>query len=177
MLFTPTPLHGAYIIELERRGDERGFFARAYCAKEFADKGLTAVWLQANVGFSQHAGTLRGLHYQVAPYEEAKLVRCTKGAIFDVMVDLRPDSDSYKQWFGTELTDTNDKMVYVPEGCAHGYLALTDHAEVFYPVSQFYAPEYEQGVRWNDPAFGIQWPETARRLISPKDQSWPDYLP
>jgi len=175
MIFKETRLKGAFIIELEQLKDERGFFARAWCQKEFEAHGLTPRLVQCNISFNKRRGTLRGMHYQAAPYEEAKLVRCTRGAVYDVIIDLRPDSPTYKQWIGVELTADNRRMLYVPEGFAHGYQTLTDNAEVFYQVSQFYSPESERGVRWNDPAFGIEWPEADVRIISAKDQSWPDY--
>lgn len=175
MIFTETKLRGAYIIEIERLGDERGFFARAWCQKEFEARGLKANWVQANLAFSEKRGTLRGLHYQIAPYEEAKLMRCIRGAIYDVIVDLRPESRTYKQWFSVELTADNHKMLYVPEGFAHGYQTLVDNSETYYPVSQFYSPGFERGVRWDDPAFGIEWPYVEDMIISDKDRSWSDF--
>lgn len=177
MIFKETKLQGAFVIAIEKRQDERGFFARAWCKKEFEAHGLNVHLVQANLAFSQKKGTLRGMHYQVSPYEEAKLVRCIKGAIFDVAIDLRPDSATYKSWVGVELTDDNHKMLYIPENFAHGYQTLTDNAEVFYQVSQFYSPESERGVRWDDPAFGIKWPETDDVVVSEKDKNWPGYLP
>jgi dTDP-4-dehydrorhamnose 3,5-epimerase len=140
MKFTPTRVAGAWLVELEPRSDDRGFFARAWCRDEFASHGLTPALAQCNLAVSYKAATLRGLHYQVAPHEEAKLVRCTTGAIFDVLVDLRRDSPTFKRWFGAELTASNRHMLYVPEGCAHGYLTLADESEVFYQVSSSYAP-------------------------------------
>ncbi|MDY7076058.1 MAG: dTDP-4-dehydrorhamnose 3,5-epimerase [Chloroflexota bacterium] len=175
MIFTETKLKGAFIIEIEMRGDERGFFARSWCQKEFEAHGVNLNWVQANIAFSKNRGTLRGLHYQIAPYEEAKLMRCTRGAIYDVIVDLRPESPTHKQWIGVELSADNHRMLYVPEGFAHGYQTLMDNTETFYPVSQFYAPEYERGVRWDDPAFDIKWPETDERIVSDKDKSWSNY--
>jgi dTDP-4-dehydrorhamnose 3,5-epimerase len=177
MVFTETKLQGAFIIEIERLEDERGFFARAWCEKELAAHGLNVHWVQANIAFSKQKGTLRGLHYQIAPYEEAKLMRCIRGAMYDVIVDLRPEFPTYLQWLGVELTADNHKALYVPEGCAHGYQTLVNDTETFYPVSQFYSPGFERGVRWDDPAFGIEWPETDECIISAKDKSWPDYLP
>jgi len=174
MIFTETKLPGAFIIELEKRGDDRGFFARAWCKQEFEDHGLHSNWVQANLASTKKYGTLRGLHYQVAPYQETKLMRCIRGAIYDVIVDLRPESATYKQWLGVELTADNRKMLYIPEGFAHGYQALVDDAETFYFASQFYTPGSEQGVRYNDPAFGIEWPLEIR-VISDKDKSWSDY--
>jgi dTDP-4-dehydrorhamnose 3,5-epimerase len=175
MIFTETQLKGAVIIELERREDERGFFARAWCQKEFEANGLVSRLVQANVSFNKKKDTLRGMHYQVAPFEEVKLVRCSRGAIYDVIIDLRPHSPTYKQWLPVELTAENRKMLYVPAGFAHGFQTLEDGTEIFYQVSQFYSPRHERGVRWNDPAFGICWPETGTRVISAKDRNWPDY--
>jgi len=177
MIFRETKLAGAFIIELEKLEDERGFFARAWCQREFEAQGLVSRFVQCNVSYNKKKGTLRGMHYQVAPYEEVKLVRCTRGAIYDVIIDLRPDSPTYTQWLGVELTADNYRMLYVPEGCAHGYQTLTDNAEVFYQVSQFYAPQCERGVRWNDPAFNIQWPIDHPIILSEKDQRWPDFKP
>lgn len=174
MIFAETKLPGAFIIEVERLEDERGFFARAWCKKEFEAHSLNSDWAQANLAFSRRRGTLRGLHYQVAPYEEAKLVRCIRGAIYDVIVDLRPESPTYRQWLGVELTADNHKMLYVPEGFAHGYQTLADNTETFYQVSQFYSPESERGLRYDDPAFGIEWPIDVQ-VISDKDKSWSDY--
>jgi dTDP-4-dehydrorhamnose 3,5-epimerase len=175
MIFTETELKGAFIIEIERRGDERGFFARAWCQKEFEAHGLSPNWVQANLAFSKKRGTLRGLHYQIAPYEEAKLMRCIRGAIYDVIVDLRQESPTYKRWLGVELSADNRKMLYVPEGFAHGYQTLVDNSETYYPVSQFYSPGFERGARWDDPAFGVEWPITENLIISDKDKSWPDF--
>jgi dTDP-4-dehydrorhamnose 3,5-epimerase len=177
MRFTETPLSGAFIVEPEPRGDDRGFFTRLWCQHEFAERGLKATFVQCNGSFSPYIGTLRGLHYQAPPYEEVKLVRCVRGAVFDVIVDLRRDSTTYLQWFGLELSAENRRMVYVPEGCAHGYLTIQENSEVVYPVSQFYQPEAERGVRWDDKMFGIDWPDTGVRVISNKDRAWPDYTP
>jgi dTDP-4-dehydrorhamnose 3,5-epimerase len=177
MLFTELPLSGAYAIDLQRLEDERGFFARAWCQKEFAAHGLNATIVQCNMSFNPKKGTLRGMHYQVPPYEETKLIRCITGAIYDVIIDLRPHSATYMQWFGLDLTADNRRLLFVPEGFAHGYQSLSDTSEVFYQVSQFYQPGAEQGIRWNDPAFGITWPEVNHRILSVKDQSWPDFTP
>lgn len=174
MIFKETKLSGAFVIELEKRGDERGFFARTFCREEFSAKGLNTQLAQANMAYSRYQGTLRGMHYQISPHEEAKLVRCTRGRIFDVAVDLRPDSATYRQWFGVELSAENYQMFYIPEGFAHGYQTLCDHVELIYMVSAFYAPEAERGVRWDDPCFGIEWP-MAPEVISDKDQQWADY--
>ncbi len=177
MNFHETKLKGAFVIELERKEDERGFFARAWCQKEFEAHGLNRNLVQANVSYNRKRGTLRGLHYQVAPHEEAKLVRCFRGAIYDVIVDLRPDSPTYLRWIGVELTAENRCMLYVPEGFAHGFQTLEDDTEVFYQVSQFYTPGAERGVRWDDPTFAIEWPAAKRRVISVKDQNWPLFSP
>lgn len=177
MIFTPTKLPDVYLIDLEQRTDRRGFFARSWCQHEFAAHRLNTKIVQCNVSFNPTQGTLRGMHYQAAPYAEAKLVRCTMGALYDVILDLRPDSPTYLEWLGVELSAHNRRMLYVPEGIAHGYQTLLDNTEVFYQVSQFYHPQAEGGVRWNDPAFGIVWPETSHRIISEKDQRWPDYVP
>lgn len=174
MKFIETGVEDLFVVELDKIGDERGFFARAWCEQEFADKNLTSRMLQANTSYNKDKGTLRGLHYQVSPHEEAKLMRCTKGAIFDVAVDLRPDSKTYKKWFGIELTELNRKMLFIPEGFAHGYQTLVENTEAFYMSSAFYAPEAERGLRWNDPAIGIKWPVTENLNITEKDQSWAD---
>ena len=174
MIFNETKLKGAYIIEIEKRVDERGFFARTWCKNEFELPGLNSQFVQANMSYNKNRGTLRGMHYQIAPYEETKLVRCTRGAIYDVIIDLRPKSTTYKQWLGVELTAENYKMLYIPENFAHGFQTLTDNTEVIYQVSQFYAPGSEKGVRYNDPAFGIEWPIEVQ-VISDKDENWPDY--
>ncbi len=176
MIFHETPIKGAFVIEVEKRGDDRGFFARAFCRKELEAYELNPEVSQANIGFSRSRGTLRGLHYQVFPHEETKLVRCTAGAVFDVILDLRTSSHSYKQWFGVELTAEKHNMLFVPKGCAHGYLTLADNTEIFYLVSQFYSPGVEWGVRWNDPAFGIDWPAVEHLVISEKDRNWQDWL-
>ncbi|HET8984335.1 MAG TPA: dTDP-4-dehydrorhamnose 3,5-epimerase [Trueperaceae bacterium] len=174
MIFRETPLHGAFVVELEERSDERGFFARTFCAREFAEHGLKPTVAQANVSFNHVQGTLRGMHYQVPPAAETKLIRCTRGAIFDAIIDLRPDSPSYLEHFGVELTEHNRLALYVPEMFAHGYLTLTPGAEVVYQVGEFYTPGYERGIRYDDPAFAIDWP-AAIELMSPKDESWPAF--
>ena len=174
MIFKETKLQGAYIIDPTIIGDDRGFFARAWCQKTFAEQGLNAALAQSNISFNKFKGTVRGMHRQIAPAAEVKLVRCTRGAIYDVIVDLRPDSITYKQWVGVELTADNHRMLYVPEGFAHGYQTLEDDCEVFYQVSQFYSPSHERGARHNDPAFGIEWPVPIT-TVSTKDQQWPDY--
>jgi len=173
MIFTATPLGGAYLIDIERREDERGFFARAWCKQEFEAHGLAARPVQANVSYNKKRGTLRGMHYQIAPHQETKLVRCTRGAIWDVIVDLRPDSPTYRQSIGAELTADNRRMLFVPENFAHGFITLDDDVEVTYQVSQFYSPGAERGFRWNDPALGLHWPIPVQ-VISEKDAHWPD---
>jgi dTDP-4-dehydrorhamnose 3,5-epimerase len=175
MIFSETRLAGAYVVDLERREDERGFFARAWCANEFAEHGLATRLVQVNVSFNERQGTVRGMHFQIEPHAEAKLVRCTRGAVYDVIVDLRPASSTFKQWVGVELTADNRRAVYVPEGFAHGYQTLVPKTETFYQVSEFYAPDAERGVRWDDPAFGIDWPDPVGAFLSAKDRSWPDF--
>jgi dTDP-4-dehydrorhamnose 3,5-epimerase len=174
MIFRETKLKGSYIIELEKHEDSRGFFARSWCQKEFAAHGLNANLVQADISYNASRGTLRGIHYQVFPFEETKLVRCTAGAIYDVILDLRAASATYRQWLGVELSGGNYRSLYVPEGFAHGFLTLEDDTEVLYQVSQFYQPEAERGVRYNDPAFAINWPNDIA-VISEKDLRWPDY--
>ena len=176
MKFNKTRLPGAYIIELEKVGDERGFFARAWCQKEFREHDLVTKFVQCNLSFNKRGNTLRGMHYQSAPLEEVKLVRCTRGAIFDVIIDLRPESSTFLKWIGVELTSDNYNMLYIPEGFAHGYITLTKESEVFYQVSQFYSPKHERGVRWNDPVFGIDWPIDGDVVISEKDNNWPNFI-
>src|SRR5919106_1386114 len=172
MKFTETELQGAFVIDLEQRRDDRGYFARTFCATEFAAHGLKPVFVQGNLSFNYRKGTLRGMHYQVAPATEAKLVRCAKGAIYDVIIDLRPDSPAYLSHFGVELTAESGRALYVPEMFAHGYQSLTDGAEVLYQVSEFYTPACERGIRYNDPSFGIEWPLPVAD-ISEKDAAWP----
>lgn len=175
MIFTETKLKGSYIIEPERIKDDRGFFARTWCQREFHKYGINSKLVQCNISFNNKKGTLRGMHYQAAPYEEAKLVRCTMGAISDVIIDLRPDSKTFKQWVSVELTAENRKLFYIPEGFAHGFLTLMDNTEVFYQMAEFFAPEYARGVRWNDPAFGINWSEEVV-VISEKDKQYKDFV-
>lgn len=172
MQITTTPLAGAALVDLKRLEDDRGFFARSFCRQEFIEAGLDPLIEQSNVSFNHRAGTLRGFHYQVAPQQEAKLVRCLRGAIYDVIVDLRPESPTYMQHFGAELTDQNRTALYVPRDFAHAYLTLTDGAEVLYNVSTAYAPGYERGLRWDDPELGVQWPVEVT-TISEKDAAWP----
>jgi dTDP-4-dehydrorhamnose 3,5-epimerase len=174
VIFKKTPLAGAFVIKLQKLKDERGFFARSYCQKEFKDHGLIPKIVQANFSFNKKKGTLRGMHYQIFPYEEAKLIQCTRGALYDVIIDLRKDSPTYKKWFGLELTANNYTMLYVPESFAHGFYTLEDNTEATYMVSQFYTPGSERGIRWDDPAFNIQWP-LKPEVISSKDAKWGDY--
>ncbi len=174
MFFQETKLKGAYNIELDLIEDERGFFARSFCTKEFEEHGLNFHIVQCNISYNKKKGTLRGMHYQVAPHEEVKLVRCTRGAIYDVIIDIRQDSPSFKKWLSTELTERNRNMLYVPKGFAHGFQTLEDRTEVFYQMSELYHPECSKGVRWDDPAFGIKWP-AGGRIISPRDQGYLDF--
>lgn len=176
MIFTSTKLPGAYVVELERHEDERGFFARTWCGDELADHGLEPALAQCSISRNALAGTVRGMHFQRAPHEEAKLVRCTAGAIFDVIVDLRPGSETYEEWIGVELDAERGAALYVPKGFAHGFQTLADGSDVFYMISEPYAPGAGDGVRWDDPAFGIKWPLQVR-VISARDRSWPDHVP
>lgn len=176
MIFRETPLKGAFIIDIERIEDKRGFFAEAWGQKEFEANGLVSRMVRTNISFNRKRGTLRGMHYQVPPYEEIKLVRCTRGAIYDVIIDLRPDSPTYKKWTGVELTAENYRMLYVPERFAHGFLTLEDAAEITYHLSQFYSPESARGVRYDDPVFGIEWPLQVE-VISDQDLGWSYCLP
>ncbi|MFC4168375.1 dTDP-4-dehydrorhamnose 3,5-epimerase [Teichococcus aestuarii] len=172
MKFHKTPLQDAYVIEMEPRADERGFFARAFCEQEFAEAGLVSRYAQVNNSFNPRKGTLRGMHYQLPPAAEVKLVRCLRGALYDVIVDMRPDSASYGKHFGIELNDENRKMLYVPRGFAHGFVTLRDDTEAFYMVSDAYMPGGERGLRYDDPHLGIDWP-IQPELVSEKDRSWP----
>lgn len=174
MRFTPTEIKDAYVIDIEQRADERGFFARTWCQNEFAQHGLVATIAQANMSYNHRRGTLRGMHFQRAPHAEVKIIRCTRGAIYDVIIDLRPESPTYRRWIGVELSARNYRMLYVPEGFGHGFQTLEDETEVAYNVSQFYTPGAEGGVRYNDPAFGITWPLPVS-VISEKDAAWPDF--
>jgi len=174
MIFSETKLKGAFVIELERFTDERGFFARSWCQKEFEKHGLNPRLVQCNISYNISKGTLRGLHYQVSPCEEAKLVRCTMGAIFDVIVDLRPESPTFKHYFADILSAGNRKMLFIPEGFAHGLLTLQDDSEVLYQMSDFYSLDHARGARWNDPAFGIQWPDEVL-VVSERDRGYPDF--
>jgi dTDP-4-dehydrorhamnose 3,5-epimerase len=170
--FVETALAGVFLVEPQKLVDERGFFARAWCREAFESRGLNPTVDQANIGFSSRRGTLRGLHYQTAPYEEAKLVRCTRGAVYDVAVDLRPESPTFLGWIGLKLSADTHRMLYVPEGCAHGYLTLTDEAEISYQSSRPYVPEAVAGRRYDDPALGIDWPIEVQ-VVSDQDRAWP----
>ena len=175
MVFIETRLKGAFTIEPELVQDGRGFFARTFDQKEFEARGLNARVVQCNISSNKKKGTLRGMHYQIAPYQEAKLVCCTKGAIYDVIIDLRPNSHTFKKWEAAELTATNRRMLYIPEGFAHGFQTLQDDTEVFYQMSEFYHPESARGVRWDDRAFGIVWPDDVR-VVSDRDRQYPDFI-
>ena len=175
MKFTETRLKGAYIIDLEKRADERGFFARAWCRNEFESNGIYRLPVQANMSFNKKKGTIRGMHYQAAPHQESKLIRCIRGSIYDVIIDLRKNSPTFGKWFGIELSDENRTMLFVPEDFAHGFLALKDNTEVMYQVSAFYNSESERIIRYNDPFFNIQWPIEVT-VISKKDIETPDFV-
>jgi len=169
MIFTETKLKGAYVIDIEPREDERGFFARSWCADEFEKHGLSTHLVQCNISFNKKRGTLRGMHYQTEPYPEAKLVRCTTGALYDVIIDLRSDSQTFKQWLGVKLTAGNHRALFVPFGFAHGFQTLVDDTEAFYQMSEFFHPECARSVGWDDPSFGIKWP-VSNVIVSEKDQ-------
>ena len=173
MIFKETRIPAVYVIELEKREDERGYFARAWCEKEFAAHGIPR-FVQTNMSQCRHEGTIRGFHYQAAPHGEAKFIRCIRGAVFDVVADIRPGSPTFGHWFGIELTADNRKAVFVPEGLPHAYQALTDDAEVIYSSSRFYTPGAERGLRWNDPGLRVQWP-IPQAIVSEKDAAWPDF--
>ena len=175
MRFTPTPLAGAYLIDVEPAADERGLFARTWCRREMEQRGLDSSLVQCSVSFSKRRGTLRGMHWQAAPHEETKIVRCTRGAVHDVVLDLRPGSPTFKRWFAAELTADNRRALYIAAGMAHGFQTLTDDAEVLYQMSEFHHADGARGVRWNDPAFAIEWPEVAERTMSERDRGWPDF--
>jgi dTDP-4-dehydrorhamnose 3,5-epimerase len=174
MIFKETKLPGVFEVHIEPCHDARGFFARSWCQKEFESHGLDPNVVQCNISFNAQKGTLRGMHYQEAPMAEAKLVRCISGSIYDVVIDLRPQTPTFRHWIAAVLTAEKRNMIYVPEGCAHGFLTLEDKAEVFYQMSQFYSPESARGVRWNDPAFQIVWPEKIE-VISDRDRTYPDF--
>ena len=174
MQFRELEIAGAFVIELDQLVDERGFFARTWCEREFTEHGLEPRLAQCSVSYNRSQGTLRGMHVQLPPFAETKVVRCTAGAIYDVVLDIRPDSPTFSRWIAVSLTAENRKAVYVPRGCAHGFQTLADQTEVYYQISEFYAPEQARGVRWNDPRFGIVWPQPISTM-SPKDSSYPDY--
>jgi dTDP-4-dehydrorhamnose 3,5-epimerase len=175
MRFTPLDLPGAFVIDVERHADERGYLARTFCTAEFSEHGLATGFVQASTVYSARRDTLRGLHFQEAPHREVKLVRCTRGAAHVVIVDLRPASRTFRRWLGVDLTPGNQRLVYVPEGFAQGYQTLADDTEVAYQMSRPYRPEAARGVRWDDAAFGIEWPAAERRIISERDLRWPDH--
>ena len=174
MIFEETRLRGAFIIDIEKHQDDRGFFARSWCRNEFEAHGIDAAVVQTNISYNERLGTLRGMHYQVAPAAEGKLVRCVRGSIYDVIVDLRPDSPTYLEWIGVELSARSYRMLYIPERFAHGFITLEDDTEVHYQMTAFYAPGCARGARYNDPAFGIHWPVEVR-VLAEKDATWPDY--
>lgn len=174
MRFEPTALDGVLVVRPELREDERGWFARTWCEREAREHGLETTWVQCSISYNARRGIIRGLHYQRPPYEETKLVRCTMGSIHDVVLDLRPQSPSFGQYAAVELSATNRLAVYVPRGCAHGFQVLEDGTEVFYQISEFYAPDHAAGVRWNDPAFSIRWP-VMPAILSDRDRALPDY--
>jgi len=177
MKFRETILKGAYIIEIETINDGRGFFARSFCQREFEQIGLNADIVQCNLSYNRHKGTLRGMHFQKKPFEEVKLVHCTKGAIYDVIIDLRIDSPHYCRWFSIILRENENRMLYIPEGFAHGFQTLENDTCIFYQMSEFYQQESASGVRWNDPCFSIEWPIINNIIISDKDMSYPDFIP
>lgn len=174
MRFIETPLQGSFVIELEKKVHNRGYFARTWCVREMEDHNLESRVAQCSTSFNKEKGTLRGMHFQAEPFAEVKIVRCTRGAIFDVIVDLRSDSPTYLKWFGETLSEQDGTMIYVPKGFAHGFQTLEDETEVFYQISDFHRPEAARGARWDDPAFSIQWPAAANRIISDRDDSYPD---
>ncbi len=175
IIFKETKLKGAFVIEPEKFEDQRGFFARSFSAEEFSDHGMRARFVEAGISFNLRRHTVRGMHFQAEPHAQAKLVRCTRGAIFDAMIDLRPASPTYKQWFAQELTARNRLLLYSPEGFAHGFQTLEDESEVYYQLSERYTPPSERGVRWNDPVFGISWPVTDGVIINERDRFYPDF--
>jgi dTDP-4-dehydrorhamnose 3,5-epimerase len=172
--FEETALPGAWLVDLERHEDERGFFARTWCADELAAHGLEAKVAQWSISFNEARGTLRGMHWQEPPHAEVKVVRCVRGAVYDVIVDLRPESPTFRRWLAVELDEANRRSLYIPEGFAHGFQTLSDGAEVLYGISEPHAPGFARGFRWDDPAVGIEWPQAEERVISERDLSWPD---
>ena len=177
MIFTETKIKGVYLIEPELITDERGFFARSFCKAEFRKHGLETDIVQCNISYNKKKGTIRGMHYQIPPFEEEKIVSCTQGSIYDVVVDLRSDSPSYCQWVATELSEKNFKMIYIPNGCAHGFQTSEDHTIVHYQITAFFHQECARGVKWNDPIFDIKWPNFQKRIISDKDKKYPIFKP
>jgi dTDP-4-dehydrorhamnose 3,5-epimerase len=175
MKFSATEIAGVFVVDLERHEDERGFFARSWCREDLAKHGLNIDLSQCSFSFNARAGTLRGMHYQAAPHAEAKMVSCVRGAIFDVALDLRPGSSTFLKWTAATLTAETLRMLYIPEGCAHGFQTLTPEALVHYQISAGYSPEHARGVRWDDPAFGIEWPSAEARILSPRDAAYPDF--
>jgi dTDP-4-dehydrorhamnose 3,5-epimerase len=174
VIFTPTPLAGAFVIEPEPIPDARGLFARTWCQRELQAHGLESRLAQCSTSFNKRKGTLRGMHYQTAPFAETKIVRCTRGSMYDVIIDLRPESATFARHFGATLTADNRRAMYIPTGFAHGFQTLEDDTEVLYQISEFYSPEHSRGVRWNDPAFGIEWP-AAERIMADRDRTYPDF--
>lgn len=177
MIFKETAISGAYLVDLKRLEDDRGFFARAWSAKEFEEMGLATVFPDTNFSLSHRKGTIRGFHYQHAPHAEAKFIRCVRGALFEVMLDLRPESPTFLQWAGYEIRASDYQAIYVPAGCARGVQTLEDNSEMLYMASACYHPGSEAGIRWDDPLFGVEWPDVGEKLVSEKDRSWPDYQP
>lgn len=177
MNWEATPVAGAFVLKPQPHGDDRGFFARTYCEREFEERGIRVRWVQCSISYNARAGTLRGMHYQADPYAEAKLVRCTRGAVYDVIIDLRPESPSYLHHGAVVLSCENRAMLFIPGGCAHGFQTLEQDTEVFYQMSEFYQPEASRGVRWNDPLFSIAWPAVTERVISSRDASYPNFTP
>lgn len=175
MRFIETQIKGAFLIELEPNEDERGFFARTFCIEEFKAHGLDFKVVQCSISFNKKKGTLRGMHYQAKPYEEAKIVRCYKGAIYDIILDLRPESESFKKWISAELNENNRRALYIPKGVAHGFQTLADDTEVFYMMDEFYHPEYARGIRWDDPEFKIEWPLPVM-CVSERDKNYPNFV-
>lgn len=175
MKFSPVPIAGVVLVEPEPHSDERGFFARSFCTQEFAARGLNPCVAQCSISFNRSVGTLRGMHWQAEPYAEAKLVRCTQGAIYDVALDLRPGSPTFRHWHAAELSAANRRMLYIPGGVAHGFQTLSDAAEVCYQISTPFVPGAARGVRWDDPAFAIRWPDATGRILSARDATYPDF--
>ena len=174
MIFKETVLKGAFLVEIKKLEDDRGFFGRAWCQQEFEENGLNGNIRQINTSYTKKRGTIRGMHYQIDPFQETKFIRCTKGRIYDVIIDLRSDSPTFMKWIGHELSEQNCRMVYVPGNFAHGFVTLEDHCEVYYPVTEFYTPGSERGIRYDDPAFKIDWPVDVE-IVSEKDRNHPDF--